>query len=71
MSLKPRPLKFWSHDTIKYWGDILGDRIHDVEDVRQVTDFDAFDVLMKDGSTVRVSGQQLLEAERRWQNVNS
>jgi len=76
MSSKPRPpeerfIKFWAADTVKYWGDILGPLIFEVQDVRQVPDFDAFDVIFKDRATIRVSGQQLVEAERRWKSVNS
>ena len=76
MSLKPKPpeepfRKIWTADEIKYWGDILGPLIYEVQDVRQVPDVDAFDVIFKDRATIRVSGQQLAAAEKRWQNVNS
>ena len=76
MSLKPKPpeepfRKIWTADKIKYWGNILGPLIYEVQDVRQVPDVDAFDVIFKDRATIRVSGQQLAAAEKRWQNVNS
>jgi hypothetical protein len=72
MSSKPKPVSFflpgvikhWTKENLDYWGKLLGEQVYEVQDIKAVTDMDAFDISFKDGRTRRVSGQRIAEYER-------
>ena len=53
-------MKVWAKETLEFWGKVLGEQqVLRVQDIVPVPDFDAFDIIFKDGHRQRISGQQI------------